>query len=89
MLRCRHKTMKLILKILYIAFSAIGKLTFHESENLTFNEAQDLCQQGGSDLVQDLAFLLTNATWITSTMVEKNMTSAWIGKHLLSLNNGM
>jgi len=81
--------MKLIFKIPYTAFSAIGKLTFHESENLNFDEALDLCQQGGSDLVRDLAFLQTNATGITSTMVEKNMTSAWIGKYLFSLNNGM
>ena len=70
-------------------FLAIGKLTFHESANSTFEEARMTCQQEGGELVRDIDFLKHKKTGITSTMTTANITSAWIGKHLFHVNNGM
>jgi len=68
---------------------AIGKLTFHESASSTFEEARKTCLQGGGELVRDIDFLKLKKTGITNKMIRENITSAWIGKHLFPLNNGM
>jgi len=47
------------------------------------------CQQEGGELVRDIDFLKHKKTGITSTMTTANITSAWIGKHLFHVNNGM
>ena len=67
----------------------MGKLTFHESANSTFEEARKTCQHGSGELVRDLDFLKLKKMGITSNMTMGNITSAWIGKHLFPLNNGM
>ena len=66
-----------------IALSAVGKVSYHNTNNLTFEKAKESCQRDGKDIFTDLGFLRKNGHDITSSMKDHYISVAWIGKNVI------